>query len=368
MKKLSEYSINDNNFNLLRVIFASLVIYSHSYVLSLGVGYGKDPIEQMIGLSLGALSVNAFFVVSGFLVTKSLLIRKNLFKYFLARFFRIYPGLFFAVLFSVFIVGVIFTRSSLFYYFTHKGATLHYIWHNITLTGDLKFGLPGVFLKNPLPRSLIIPIWTLPWEIKMYISLALFGVLGIMKKPFFMLVMTVIFTVVFFANDAFSLFHGRYIHDLLQFLTFFYLGSCFYLFRDNIILGTRFFLLSIILVVFSFKFFWFKYLFYLFSVYWVFFLAYVPSGKIIRGYNKFGDYSYGLYIYGFMIQQSIVAIYTGVTPIKLFVLAFGVTLIIAVLSWHNIESRFLRLKNISIPSKISVKLNNLRVFKLFEAQ
>jgi peptidoglycan/LPS O-acetylase OafA/YrhL len=72
-------------------------------------------------------------------------------------------------------------------------------------------------------------------------------------------------------------------------------------------------------------------------------MAYVPSGQI-RNYNRLGDYSYGLYIWAFPVQQSIAALIPGVSVAYMIVISATVSIILAVISWHLVERRALNLK------------------------
>jgi peptidoglycan/LPS O-acetylase OafA/YrhL len=72
-------------------------------------------------------------------------------------------------------------------------------------------------------------------------------------------------------------------------------------------------------------------------------LAYLPGG-FIRHFNRFGDYSYGLYIYAFPVQQSIAALIPGVGVAAMIALSFVVSLLLSIMSWHLIEKRALALK------------------------
>jgi peptidoglycan/LPS O-acetylase OafA/YrhL len=72
-------------------------------------------------------------------------------------------------------------------------------------------------------------------------------------------------------------------------------------------------------------------------------LAYHPRIQW-HAYNRVGDYSYGLYVYAFPVQQTIVAHVPGLTPVELFGVSFAVTLALAALSWHFLERPALALK------------------------
>jgi peptidoglycan/LPS O-acetylase OafA/YrhL len=77
--------------------------------------------------------------------------------------------------------------------------------------------------------------------------------------------------------------------------------------------------------------------------YLLFYFAYVPAG-FIRHYNRVGDYSYGVYIYAFPVQQSIAALIPHVSVLSMFLMSATITLMLAVLSWHLLERHALNLK------------------------
>jgi len=66
---------------------------------------------------------------------------------------------------------------------------------------------------------------------------------------------------------------------------------------------------------------------------------------VFRSFGRFGDFSYGLYIYAFPVQQFVVfCLFDRIDSLTLAALAYVVTLILAGLSWHFVESPALRLK------------------------
>jgi len=84
----------------------------------------------------------------------------------------------------------------------------------------------------------------------------------------------------------------------------------------------------------------FKLFFAITLIYWVFYLAYIPAG-FIRAFNRLGDYSYGIYVYGFIVQQIIVSLVPGVSLDMMVLLSLFGTLPLAVMSWHVLEKPML---------------------------
>src|SRR5437870_1760677 len=101
----------DNNFNLLRLTAASLVIYAHSHPFVQGFIDGREPdwrgdaLHALTGLDSGRIAVQVFFIISGFLVAQSLTHRGSLKDFYRARALRILPGLWIAVPFCAFVIG-----------------------------------------------------------------------------------------------------------------------------------------------------------------------------------------------------------------------------------------------------------------------
>jgi peptidoglycan/LPS O-acetylase OafA/YrhL len=346
---LSSYTDSrDNNFNLIRFIAASLVLFGHCYPLS---GISQEPLSQY-GISLGHLSVDVFFITSGFLVTRSLVIRQDLISFAMARILRIFPALIVAVLFSVFVVGLYFTTLPAQEYLTHS-AIYTYLFNNTTLVlQPTAFALPYVFDTNPYKQSVNGSLWTLPWEMNMYVLLAMLGSLVFIKPSFFSL-RVFKWILVGIVGISFPLYVVNYIGLFstipfftmgTHFLTTFFMGAILFVFQDRIYLSKRLFGICLLLIFYtaSYKSIFFP-VYNLVLGYIVLYLAYVPNG-FIRNFNKLGDYSYGVYIYAFPIQQSIIALIPNISVMTFFVYSFSITLIFAIFSWHFIEKPALKLK------------------------
>lgn len=338
MKPVGRYSEGrDNNYNLLRFVAALLVLFSHCYPVSLGAN-APDPAVRIIGNTLGAVGVHIFFVMSGFLVTKSYCRRNSLFAFVEARFLRIFPALAVAVLFCVFVVGTAFTSLKFSDFISHQ-ETFRFILDNITLH-KVRYYLPGVFEDNPYQHAVNGSLWTLPYEVKMYLAVALLGIAGIVRNRIFFNILFVVYLVLFVTVPENLPFSSLVPINLT--LAFFS-GAFIFINRDRIPLSSWAASAFWVLPLIAYRTPYYDAALHLALTYGVIWFAYVPSGYI-RNFNKIGDYSYGIYIYAFPIQQSIAAILKGIEPLEMFPIAFSATLIPAVLSWHLLEKPALRLK------------------------
>ncbi|MCH9698472.1 MAG: acyltransferase [Gammaproteobacteria bacterium] len=342
-------SNRDNNFNLLRFIAATLVLYSHCYPLS---GIPGEPLGQAIRISFGNVAVDIFFVTSGLLVTKSLFDRKDIVFFIWSRVLRIFPALIVAVLFCVLVVGTYFTSLPLDDYFGHLETT-KFIKRNITLYNGVFVHLPGVFKHLPY-TAVNGSLWTLPAEIKMYSIIAIIGFFIYIKpaivtektaKSIFIAVF-LMSLVSFYYQFAFKFPKVLYYQHITRFLTVFFSGAVLYIFAEQVVLSFRMFLLALgALVYFKSMHTQFFIVYFLVIGYLTIYLAYIPGG-VIRQFNLFGDYSYGIYIYAFPVQQSIAALIKGVDVWTMFAIAFVVTFLLAFISWHCIEKPMLRKKHV----------------------
>ncbi len=347
-KSLANYTTNhDNNFNLIRFVAATLVLISHSYVLAGYSGLG-EPLALIVGLTWGGLAVDLFFVTSGFLITSSYLSRDDFFVFARARVIRIYPALIVAVLFSVFVVGLYFTTLSVEGYLSDS-KTHKYILKNSFLFDGIKYNLPGVFLDNPYAEAVNGSLWTLPYEVKMYSYLALLLCLVsfLKKKLGLYLNIKAVVLVVYLILAVMNTYNHFYIAEKNHFIHLafmFFAGAGFYIWREKITLSIKVFAICVLFLIvsaYNSDVFFLAYCLLLPLV--ILFLAYVPKGPV-RSYNKLGDYSYGMYIYAFPIQQSLAASIEEITVPTMFFLSFILTLGIAVISWHCVEKPMLKFK------------------------
>lgn len=168
---------HQNNFAVLRIIAAMLVLISHSWPLT---GHLVDPLMAVTNnhLTGGTLGVMMFFAMSGFLVTESYLRRDSIASFFEARALRLFPALAVALAVAIFIGASVTTLSAADYF--SQPQTSQYFAKNLLL--DTRYELPGVFANTPYPRVVNGSLWTLPTEWFMYCIVGLLGALAILRS------------------------------------------------------------------------------------------------------------------------------------------------------------------------------------------
>lgn len=361
MRVLSDYIANrDNNFNLIRFVAASFVLFSHSFPLSSGRS-ATDPLTPLIGISLGDIAVDVFFILSGFLIIRSLLTRNNLIAFAWNRALRIYPALFVAIIFCVFIVGLSFTKLDKILYLSSP-ITYEFLIKNITLIFGGYAYLPNVFDTTPWDKAVNGSLWTLVWEVRMYGVLFILGILYTLfnwfnEKRFLFCILIIALTswLLFVTNHYLGFINHEGASRGLRLMAMFFVGSSFYALNDKIFISLKVTaVMTAALIVAMFKEDVFFTLYYLFIGYIIFSLSYIPAG-VIRKFNKLGDYSYGIYIYAFPVQQSIAELVPGISILEMVVFSFFITFILAFASWHLIEKRMMKNKNKYIHIEKNIK-------------
>ena len=332
-----------NNILLLRITAATLVVFSHSHTIARGPGTVEPP-APAIPTSFGTIGVSNFFLLSGLLIARSYARRERFVPFVRARALRIYPALIVAVLFCAAVVGPMFSSLPFWSYATHP-ATWSYVTRNATLTGlAIQSTLPSTFEANPLPFAVNDPLWTLPYEMCMYASVAALGVLRVFRSR-------VVFTAIAASLAAWMVVvsYGT-IPPATETLLFVRLGMFFlagvfcYVYRDRIPLDGRVLLAGGIVAAALYRTPWFMAAFRLVLGYAVLAVAFLPRGRILA-VNRLPDCSYGLYIYAFPCQQALAALLPGIAPWPLFAAAMLLATPIAVLSWIFVERPALALKD-----------------------
>ena len=326
-----------DNFVLLRVFAASAVIYGHSFALSSVRGY-KDFVHQYIGQThIAHEAVSIFFVISGFLVTASYLNRNDWRVFAKSRLLRIVPALLVCLLLTVFILGPALTTVSLVDYFSSLKTYTYLLWNISFIKPD--FFLPGVFENNRI-GGINGSLWTLPAEMRMYFIVFVFGLVGLLgKRMLFNGAIALLFIIGFLYPDIIPLINHN--PKYVRLAAMFAIGAAMYINRDVIPLHGSIVIALLGVTIFFHKTDYFIIALSVFLAYATIWLAYVPS---IPWTDRLQDNSYGIYIYAFPVQQTLVDVFPNIGPYMLFVFAFPITYMLAMLSWAYVEKPMLGLK------------------------
>ena len=321
--------MRDNNFDTMRLVAALCVVISHSFPFRTAAAAVQPLFLLSHGqTTLGTLSVYVFFVLSGFLITGSFE-RQPPHQFVLARGLRLLPGLAAVLFILTFVVGPILTTIPLGEYF-RSGKTYYFFVKNLSLTEYVN-ELPGVFEANPVPHVVDGSLWTLSYEAKCYFLVFLAGIAGLLSRY----TLAALWAVALFCSWLWEDWH---IAEL---------GSCF--------LG------GAVLYVWKPPFRWWIAVFC--AVIWTaslwtgfrlasatvgaYIILYIGLSPVIRlpKVTRWGDLSYGTYIWAYPVQQSVTLVLgSAITWYLNLFISTPIILLIAVLSWQFVEGPALNLK------------------------
>jgi peptidoglycan/LPS O-acetylase OafA/YrhL len=306
-----------NNFDLLRLVAATSVIFSHAFLLAEN-SQAHDPLMILTGgqTILGLVGVFMFFTISGFLVTQSFETTASPFVFLAKRALRIFPGLIACLVVCAFVIGPLVSALPLGDYLGRREPYL-FVLHNSVLHVAYNH-LPGVeFWRGYIGGIVNGSLWSLPCEVLMYLMLFVLGVCRLLTLPAGLILLAIGVVAVWFD-------YAKPYGGFFWLLGFFAAGICCYRLR-----GTQFFSARCALVAL---------LGLALSIPARLFLTAFP---IFGGYlTIYGDLSYGLYIYGWPIEQCIVYFSRGTAPWwEVFGISLPVTALIAAFSWHLVERR-----------------------------
>lgn len=274
----------DNNFTLLRLIFASAVLFGHGFYLT---KTDPDPISSAIGVWIGSIAVDGFFAISGFLVAGSFA-RQGVVNFALLRAVRVYPALIVCVAISI-IVGATITTLPIATYFASP-ITWDYA-KNIFLY-NMYWVLPGVFETNSYSPIVNGSLWTLPVEVMCYFLLMCAGFLGALGTR--LRINAAALAALVLVNYS-----SIPVIEFVRPASFFALGVLVWANRHFIPLHSGIALLSCLLLVISVQVPTLS-LFPIALVYLIFYAAFAARHVDV---DRFGDISYGVYIYAWPVQQ-----------------------------------------------------------------
>lgn len=337
-----------DNFLLLRFIAASMVIYGHGSAITGGKGPPEFFVWMGWGVYSGAIAVDVFFVVSGFMIAGSYLRRQHLGDFLWARVLRIFPAFLFCLLFSAYVLGPIMTALPLAEYL-HAPEVAHYVVQNAKLQTTMVWNLPGVFAGNPRVTTINGAIWTLPAEFRMYLWVAVLGVIGTLSRRWLVSAIILIFFCVGIVYPT----HGMWMIPTiyLHLAGMFGLGTLLYVHRRYVPVGWPYAAASALAAFLLRHTPLYPFAFGIAVAQVSFAFAYALPW---HGFNRFGDYSYGIYLWGWPMQQVVAYWFPSLSPIGNAIPSFLLALLLAIVSWHLIEKPALMLK--SIPARLLAML------------
>ena len=332
----------DNNFDLLRLVFAGSVFFWHLYALS------RAPALEMFSHVLSAdIAVKGFFVISGYLVMMSYESSSSIREYAQKRLRRIYPA-YAAVVFGCLIAGTLFTTLP-FTDYVNLGL-LRYLAANLVFLNFLAPTLPGVFEGQPF-TEVNGALWTLKIEVMYYACVpVLAGMLSLFGRWRAMIALYVLAVVYsFLMGELYARTGARvWLHLQRQLpgqLGYFLVGVAMYYLRDwlpgrwgvlvAVGLATWVVIRSttdpIVTLLFEPL---------ALGILVIYAATAVPH---LGNFARFGDFSYGIYIIHFPVVQALVA--SGLfarDPWAAFWFSLALVAVLSALSWHAIERPFLR--------------------------
>lgn len=340
-------------FDVIRLAAAIGVVVSHSFPLGLGKGT-EEPLAALTQhqMNLGELCVAVFFILSGYLITRSWDSRPDLIHFVVSRVLRIMPALAAVIITTSLVLGPLLTVRDIPTYFTSGGFA--YLT-NLTPPFVMSDWLPGVFSANPYPDAINGSLWTLRYEVAAYGAVALLGI-GRLVRPSVALFLLVVLAVLSSQPTA---------EWWMRFGMYFAGGSVLWHFRDLIVFRAPFALLAIAGIIATML--AGVGLLVAMATLGAYLVVYFAAAKWPATWGWDMDLSYGAYVWAWPVSQAMVLLLGGKTAPWLVVgLALPVTLCFAAVSWTAIEAPALRKKELFTGKRLRrsrlAKLVRVRVF------
>lgn len=324
-----------NSFDALRLIAAFMVLVGHAFVLT-----GAGPVPRVAGIPVHTFGVCVFFAISGYLIAGSWQRNRAPLLYLKSRALRIFPALIVVVVLTIVLIGPIATARP-FPDYWRDPLTSHYLV-NILLFGQ--YDLPGVFDGAAHTRSAVNgSLWTLGVEFTCYLGL-LALLWGLPKLRAIPLVVAAAATglVALLAPSQPAL---MFLEPSMQMATFFFVAAAIRVglapkwirLAPAVVALMCWLVASTLAPALSWPLGWLL-------------LTYAAIGigsanlPVLRRAGRFGDYSYGLYLWAFPVQQLVVGFLRIDSLVVNIIVVSAITLPLAFASWHLVEKRALALK------------------------
>jgi peptidoglycan/LPS O-acetylase OafA/YrhL len=321
------------NFDFLRLGAALSVLFSHAFLIAEG-DQQHEPLIMLSGNQgiLGLLGVFVFFTISGFLITQSFESSRAPLRFLAARLLRIYPALLVCLAICV-LIGAAVTTLPVDEYMRHPD-TWRFLRENLLMQG-FDESLPGVvFVDNAVGTVVGGAFWSLRFEVYFYLMVLALGTLRLLDQR----------SAVALLIGGLAASYFDWLGGFGWLLPYFAIGMVmFYVTRGRqpsgaLAVAAALGIVATVLLgqmLFAFA---------LLGGYLAIYLATSPRIVLPRA-GRFGDLSYGLYIYGWPVEAYVAHAFGGTANWwQVFLVGTAVALILAFLSWHLIERPALRLK------------------------
>lgn len=347
-----------NSLGLIRLILASVVILDHAFQLG---GYGPKPGLAQTGgqASVGSLAVGGFFAISGYLIAKSGM-SADVLQYFWRRALRIFPAFWAALLLTALVIGPVLWVSSGHPIGAYFSLSPQNPFNYLAANWQLAIGSFGIYdlLATTTPYGLESgasvlngSIWTLIYEWNCYLLIGVGVAFGVLTRAKMLIpLVTVLLLIVQVAGLVDPAAPGAIAPFLADpsrvSLTFtFMLGATLAVYSKKVVYSDQLGVLSGIVVLVTLRYGGFLTLGTIAGAYFVMYLA-ARLPRTVQWIGAKNDYSYGVYIYGFLVQQ-VLAFFgwhtLGYVPYvaSALIITYG----LAWLSWHGVEKRAMALKD-----------------------
>jgi peptidoglycan/LPS O-acetylase OafA/YrhL len=325
----------ENSFLLLRLLAACAVLCSHAFALVSG-DPDLEPLRLRLGVTPGTLAVDVFFVVSGVLITQSLDRRQRALDFWVARALRILPALWAALLLTVLMGAVLGAHPAPAYWSDPQ--TWRYLLWNGTVVWRTAYELPGVFTGLPYAGAVNGSLWTLKVELRAYLGLFIaWALVQGFGRPALQRWVTLAVALALLGAHLSALRSVSFEASPWRLYAFFAMGSALYHWRDSVPFSTPLVALAGLLLAAGAA--WpvaFGPAYTVALPLVVLGAALLPRGPVLN-WNRMGDYSYGIYLYAFPVQQAVIQLCPGLGLLPAMAAALVLTASLAAVSWHGLE-------------------------------
>ncbi len=334
----------NHQFDLLRIVFATLVLLAHAAEITDG-NPTRELLHRLTGsMTFGTLGVDGFFLLSGYLIIQSWQGDPELLNFLRKRALRILPGYFVAVALSTLAVGLLAPGVDHFF----RRLDVHFL-NSIALLSSP--ATPPVFPGRPY-ATVNGAMYTIGYEFRCYLLVALLGVCGLVRRPWVVLLATGLLLSSLVYPALFLQMHWpRHVEALagqpavaFRLTAVYMLGCCFYLFRTRIVFRPALAIVAATALLF----------------FWIFFSSHAEVALVLFGgylmfylgqahlhgldsMRRLPDISYGIYLYGWPVESLWIWFHPG-SPWITFALSTLICFAIGWLSWHFVERPALKLK------------------------